>query len=223
MLIQIKAKPDEAHHKNQLAVRLASCAAQIRRNVVSTGVLGSCALIAACSQITACDAFSSDSRSEAEIVVKPQVIRGKNTDSLPISGGGATAAFKTNVVLSDGQEGRIAVSGSDAIPYPIYPEAKQYRVGGENGLHVVIFETNDSFEEVDSFYQNYIGSQGYARLVGMADYVRYDTSREAAAGNTSDAWRNDRPGIVIHGFTNRDEAINSGADAASKTNIIVSY
>ncbi len=227
MFIHIKSKQIKSHaaqvglhHSTQQAACTAS----------KVSYLGITALLIACSQITACDAFSSDTKTEAEIVVKPQVIRGAdlNTFSSTVDGSlldtaSSQGAFRTSAQLTDDQQERVAVTGSDTIPYPIYPEAKQYRVGGENGLQVVIFETDDSFEEVDNFYQNYVGSQGYARLVGMADYVRYDTSREAASGNTGDAWRNDRPGIVIHGFNSSEEALQSGADAAAKTNIIVSY
>lgn len=223
MLTQIKSRQIIAHEYEAQGVYSGDGAPQRHHDPVTTGFLGKLCLLAALCQITACDAFSSDSRTEAEIVVKPQVIRATDANSLSTSAAGATAASRTGAESMEGQQSRVAVTGSDAIPYPIYPDAKQYRVGGENGLHVVIFETSDTFEEVDSFYQNYVGSQGYARLVGMADYVRYDTSREAAAGNTSDAWRNDRPGIVIHGFESSDEAISSGADAAAKTNIIVSY
>lgn len=231
MLIHTIAKQIKSRSGKAVGARLHHCATKAGCSATKKRVLGCCALVAAFSQITACDAFSSDTRSEAEIVVQPQVIRGTDVNTYSASGdgslldGNATAghAFRTSMQLVDGKQARIAVSGSDEIPYPIYPEAKQYRVGGENGLHVVIFETNDSFEEVDTFYKNYVGSQGYARLVGMSDYVRYDTSREAAVSNTSDAWRNDRPGIVIHGFTNSEEAKKSGADAAAKTNIIVSY
>ena len=189
-------------------------------------IIAGVTILAAIGQLAACDAFTSNTKSEAEIQVEPRVLR--NTDlNTSASPGGELAnsvgsAYKTNVQLPDDQQGRVAVTGSDAIPYPIYPDAKQYRVGGENGLHVVIFETNDSFEEVDNFYQRHIGSQGYARLVGMSDYVRYDTSRETA-GSDTDAWQNDRPGIVIHGFTDSDEATRSGADPEARTNIIVSY
>lgn len=178
--------------------------------------------------LAACDAFSTDTKSQDEIRVEPRVLRNSDLEILPQqgSGSGENRIVEVDAAYRPGdeqeQQNRIAITGSDAIPYPIYPDAKQYRIGGENGLHVVLFETNDSFEEVDSFYQRYSGSKGYSRLVGMADYVRYDTTREAASSN-SDAWKNDKPGIVIHGFTDQDEATQSGATPGAKTNIIVSY
>ncbi len=178
--------------------------------------------------ITACDAFSTNTTSQDEIRVEPKVLRAPDLEKLPQPGSGDSVEGMVEVKAAykpeneQYQEGRVAISGSNEIPYPIYPDAKQYRIGGENGLHVVLFETNDSFEEVDSFYKRYGGSQGYARLVGMPDYVRYDVTREAT-GSTTDAWNNTKPGIVIHGFSSSDEAAESGATPGAKTNIIVSY
>ena len=178
--------------------------------------------------IAACDAFSTDTKSQDEIRVEPRVLRSSDLEILPQPGssGAENSIVEVNASYRPGdeqdQQNRIAITGSDAIPYPIYPDAKQYRIGGENGLHVVLFETSASFEEVDSFYKRYSGNKGYSRLVGMADYVRYDTTREAATSN-SDAWKNDKPGIVIHGFSDQNEAMQSGATPGARTNIIVSY
>lgn len=184
--------------------------------VLTTAIIGS---------LTACDAFSTDTKSQDEIRVEPRVLRGSDLDTLSKPGNGnlENGMVEIKAAYKPGdKQARIAVTGSNAIPYPIYPEAKQYRIGGENGLQVVLFETSDSFEDVDKFYKRYGGSQGYARLVGMADYVRYDTTRESAS-SSADAWKNDKPGIVIHSFSDSDEAAQSGARPDARTNIIVSY
>ena len=36
-----------------------------------------------------------------------------------------------------------AVIGASEIPYPVYPNGSKYRVGGENGLKIVVFQTED--------------------------------------------------------------------------------
>jgi len=111
-----------------------------------------------------------------------------------------------------------AVDGATAIPYPLYPNGKKYRVGGENGLEIVLFETTDSFEEVDDFYRNIAQSDEMPRLHAMNDYVRYSTTND-----DRDPWATENPGIVIHEFNSDQERDAVGAAKSAKTNIILSY
>ena len=105
------------------------------------------------------------------------------------------------------------------IPYPVYPNGAKYRIGSENGLRVVLFESEDSFEEVDDFYQAQasLGSD-LSRLDAMNDYVRYSTVNE-----DTDPWETSRPGIVIHQFNSESERDAVGASYKAKTNIIMSF
>ena len=111
-----------------------------------------------------------------------------------------------------------AVFGATEIPYPVYPNGSKYRVGGENGLMIVVFQTEDSFDEVDAYYQNHSEEAGMPRLLGMNDYVRYssDTTDE-------DPWATYRPGIVIHEFDDDSERQAVGAREGARTNIIMSF
>jgi hypothetical protein len=111
-----------------------------------------------------------------------------------------------------------AVIGASEIPYPVYPNGMKYRVGGENGLKIVVFETNDPFEEVDKFYNGELNKNGMPRLTAMNDYVRY--SKEES---DSDPWATHRPGIVIHRFQDDAERQAVGANADATTNIIMSF
>lgn len=113
---------------------------------------------------------------------------------------------------------RTAIIGGSEIPYPIYPNGSRYRVGGENGLKIVLYQTEDSFEEVDRYYQSKAQEVGMPRLSGMEDYVRY-----ATAGEDLDPWGTTRPGIVIHQFNNDKERAAVGADREAITNIIMSF
>lgn len=106
-------------------------------------------------------------------------------------------------------------SGSRDIPYPVYPNASKYRIGGENGLRIVLFQTEDSFQEVDAYFQE---QADLARLGAMPDYVRYSTSSD-----DNDPWATNEPGIVIHEFNNESEKSAVGADETARTNIIMSY
>lgn len=160
-----------------------------------------------------CDGFSSKQTSEGEIQVTPKLV--KLSDTLPEDD--QTLLEIPAVFKPDGSE-TIAIAGTSGIPYPVFPEATQYRIGGEDGLHIVLFETTASFDEVDSFYQRHQENGGMSRLQAMNDYVRY-----TAGENDSDAWDNNKPGIVIHGFQNQNEAVQTGADPDSKTNIIISF
>lgn len=112
---------------------------------------------------------------------------------------------------------KAALPGSSVIPYPLYPNATKYRIGGEHGLKIVVFETTDSFAEVDDFFQQ-LGSHGLSRLDAESEYVRY-----ASEQNDEDPWGTHRPGIVIHQFASISEAARLGAAPESITNIIMSY
>ena len=110
------------------------------------------------------------------------------------------------------------VAGASEIPYPVYPNGSKYRVGGENGLKIVVFETQDTFEQVDDFYRQSSEPDSMPRLVAMNDYVRYSSS-----GDDKDPWATYRPGIVIHQFNDDAERSAVGAKSESRTNIIMSY
>jgi len=112
---------------------------------------------------------------------------------------------------------RTAVAGTGMIPYPMYPNATKYRIGGESGLRIVAFETTDSFENVDTFFRQTVAT-ALARLPAMEDYVRYASEKE-----DQDPWGTHRPGIVIHHFASANEAIRYGAASDARTNIIMSY
>jgi len=111
-----------------------------------------------------------------------------------------------------------AIDGATQIPYPLYPNGSKYRVGGENGLKIVLFETTDSFEEVDEFYRNLAQSEQMPRMLAMNDYVRYST-----VVDDNDPWATYRPGIVIHQFNDDVEREAVGADPEALTNIILSF
>lgn len=111
-----------------------------------------------------------------------------------------------------------AVVGASEIPYPMYPNGTKYRVGGENGLKIVVFQTEDSFDKVDDYYNNLTDNVGMARIAAMSDYVRY--SREA---EDLDPWATHKPGIVIHEFNDQNSRHAVGASEIAKTNIIMSF
>lgn len=108
-----------------------------------------------------------------------------------------------------------AVLGDREIPYPVYPNGNHYRVGNEKGLSIIVFETTDTFEQVDAYYQT---KAGLPRLSAMNDYVRYSINDE-----DRDPWETGKPGIVIHEFGSDSEKIAAGADKNSRTNIIMSF
>ena len=111
-----------------------------------------------------------------------------------------------------------AVPSAGEIPYPVYPNGRKYRVGGENGLKIVVFQTDDPFDEVDSYYRSVSADAGTPRLAAMSDYVRYPSDAKDA-----DPWATYRPGIVIHEFGDADARRAAGATASARTNIIMSY
>jgi len=107
------------------------------------------------------------------------------------------------------------VLGTVDIPYPVYPNSSKYRIGGENGLKIVLFQTEDSFEKVDAFFQS---QANLPRLSAMNDYVRYSIDAD-----DQDPWETANPGIVIHQFNDADERQALGADGNAVTNIIMSF
>ena len=113
----------------------------------------------------------------------------------------------------------LEVMDDSSIPYPVYPNGLKYRVGGENGMKIVLYQTEDSFEEVDAYYQVQAGKQSsMPRLTAMNDYVRY-----SADDNDTDPWETSKPGIVIHKFNNESEREAVGASKKANTNIIMSF
>ncbi len=111
-----------------------------------------------------------------------------------------------------------AVYGASEIPYPVYPNGQKYRVGGENGLKIVVFQTDDDFSEVDAYYSEFKENAGMSRLLAMQDYVRY-----SSADTDADPWATDKPGIVIHQFNDELERRAVGASSTAQTNIIMSF
>ena len=139
---------------------------------------------------------------------------------VPESGGGASSDADASIpadTLGD-PETLDALVDEGEIPYPVYPNGAKYRVGGENGLKIVLFETTDSFEEVDAYFGDRAEEAGMPRLAAMNDYVRY--SRET---DDDDPWATHRPGIVIHRFGDDEARDAVGADPSARTNIIMSY
>jgi len=130
-----------------------------------------------------------------------------------------TNEINNNAVLPDVEDNALAaVIGASEIPYPMYPNGTKYRVGGENGLKIVVFQTEDSFDKVDDYYNNLSDNSGMARIAAMNDYVRY--SREA---EDIDPWATHKPGIVIHEFDDENSRQAVGASEVAKTNIIMSF
>ncbi len=157
--------------------------------------------------LTGCDPFTNDERAFTETQFTPKVIR------LPREQNAADSEL-----IAETGDGLAAISGTSKIPYPLYPNARQYRIGGEEGLKIVLFETEDPFYMVDAYYRRSIDKTGLSRLLAMSDYVRY-----AADDSDSGAWDTDMPGIVIHEFPNRDQAKELGAATTARTNIIMSF
>ena len=120
---------------------------------------------------------------------------------------------------SDSSENALsAVVGASEIPYPVYPNGTKYRVGGENGLKIVVFQTEDPFHKVDDYYNGMSDNSGMARIMAMTDYVRYSND-----SNDVDPWATHLPGIVIHEFEGEEDRQAVGASAMAKTNIIMSF
>ena len=120
--------------------------------------------------------------------------------------------------LDESNSALAAVFGASEIPYPVYPNGQKYRVGGENGLKIVVFQTDDEFETVDRYYSQFKENAGMARHMAMQDYVRYSN-----ASTDSDPWATHKPGIVIHQFNDQGERKAVGASPSARTNIIMSF
>ncbi len=132
--------------------------------------------------------------------------------------GGVTPADSNELDMDTPNSALAAVFGASEIPYPVYPNGQKYRVGGENGLKIVVFQTDDDFESVDDYYSQVKDNAGMARLMAMQDYVRYTN------GDTdSDPWATHKPGIVIHQFNDEGERKAVGASPTARTNIIMSF
>ncbi len=136
-------------------------------------------------------------------------------DEAPVTEERDVAALSS---ADNGDNPLAALYGATEIPYPVYPNGKKYRVGGENGLKIVVFETEDSFDTVDAFYQDLSQQAGMPRLMAMNDYVRYSQSSA-----DEDPWATYRPGIVIHEFSDDSERQALGAKKNARTNIIMSF
>ena len=158
--------------------------------------------------LSACDnTFSKDTTETVDVVVKPAT-----TSSV----GGL--ASENRIDLDAPNTALAAVFGASEIPYPVYPNGQKYRVGGENGLKIVVFQTDDDFEDVDAYYSEIKENAGMDRLMAMQDYVRY-----ANSGADADPWATHKPGIVIHQFNDEVERKAVGASPTARTNIIMSY
>jgi len=155
-------------------------------------------LIAVATTLTACDKNSADTADTKLVTAK----------ELP--------AISSDVGNSD--SALSAVVGASEIPYPVYPNGTKYRVGGENGLKIVVFQTEDPFHKVDDYYNGLSDNAGMARIMAMTDYVRYSNTTEDL-----DPWATHLPGIVIHEFEGEDARQAVGASAMAKTNIIMSF
>lgn len=132
--------------------------------------------------------------------------------------GGVMPSNANELDLDTPNSALAAVFGASEIPYPVYPNGQKYRVGGENGLKIVVFQTDDDFESVDDYYSQVKDNAGMARLIAMQDYVRYTN-----AGADSDPWATHEPGIVIHQFNDERERQAVGASPTARTNIIMSF
>ena len=136
----------------------------------------------------------------------------------PIANAAGSAAADVLPDMTGDDDTLSAVIGASEIPYPVYPNGSKYRVGGENGLKIVVFQTDDDFEQVDRYYREVSGQAGMPRLIAMNDYVRYSKDNE-----DKDPWATYRPGIVIHQFNTDDERQAVGAKGTARTNIIMSF
>lgn len=140
-----------------------------------------------------------------------------NAETTPSDASQWTVSSDMNVPADQigSDENLAAVLGGADIPYPLYPNSSKYRIGGENGLKIVLFQTEDSFEEVDAFFQS---TAKLPRLSAMSDYVRYSIDQD-----DQDPWETTKPGIVIHQFNDANERQALGANRTAKTNIIMSF
>lgn len=155
-------------------------------------------LVVLATMITACDKKPAD-----------------NADAIVVT---ASEVTNVNVEPDNAENALAAVVGASEIPYPVYPNGTKYRVGGENGLKIVVFQTEDPFHKVDDYYNGLSDNEGMSRLMAMADYVRYSQGTEDI-----DPWATHLPGIVIHEFGDDESRQAVGASTVAKTNIIMSF
>lgn len=161
-----------------------------------------------CFQVTACS-DNSNNTTDLSVVETSQVTEARSIESV------------SNESIKNPDEDspvRTAIIGASEIPYPVYPNGSKYRVGDENGLKIVLYQTNDAFEDVDQYYRAKAEGVGMPRLAAMSDYVRY-----AISTDDNDPWEISRPGIVIHRFNDDTERDAVGADQEAVTNIIMSF
>lgn len=175
-------------------------------------------IIALTTTLLACGKNSAQN-SEPKLVTTSEVSNqtpSPDTLKTPESTGNSTLAVEGTLPEEDNP--LAAVVGASEIPYPMYPNGIKYRVGGENGLKIVVFQTQDAFEKVDDYYNKLSANEGMARLNAMSDYVRYSNEAEDL-----DPWATHKPGIVIHEFDDDDDRQAVGASEMAKTNIIMSF
>jgi hypothetical protein len=177
----------------------------IKRSLSLGLALTTTALLVACGGDSAKDSTNLTTKTE------PVILNGKDAVVSVTQLNSATTQTSSDTTP-------VAIGGATQIPYPVYPNGNKYRVGGENGLKIVLFETSDSFEEVDEFYRNLTQSEQMPRMLAMNDYVRY-----SAAPDDVDPWATYRPGIVIHQFNDDAERSAVGANEKALTNIILSF
>ncbi|MDB4223144.1 hypothetical protein N9850_05185 [Granulosicoccus sp.] len=176
----------------------------IKRSLSLGLALTTTALLVACGGDSTTDSASLTTKTE------PVILNGKDA---------VVSVTQLNSATTETSDtSPVAIDGATQIPYPVYPNGNKYRVGGENGLKIVLFETSDSFEEVDEFYRNLAQSEQMPRMLAMNDYVRYSTKSDDV-----DPWATYRPGIVIHQFNDDTERRAVGADEKALTNIILSF
>jgi hypothetical protein len=177
----------------------------IKRSLSLGLALTTTALLVACGGDITTDSANLTTKTE------PVILNGKDAVV-------SVTQLNSATTLTTSDTSPAAIGGATQIPYPVYPNGNKYRVGGENGLKIVLFETSDSFEEVDEFYRNLAQSEQMPRMLAMNDYVRYST-----ASDDVDPWATYRPGIVIHQFNDDTERRAVGADEKALTNIILSF
>lgn len=167
--------------------------------------------LTASAMLVACGGDNATDTANVATKTEPVLLSGQDT---------VVSVTQLNGAIADASSGAVpaAIDGATQIPYPLYPNGNKYRVGGENGLKIVLFETADSFEEVDEFYRNLAQSEQMPRMLAMNDYVRYSTDSDDV-----DPWATYRPGIVIHQFNDDTERSAVGADQKAITNIILSF
>lgn len=116
----------------------------------------------------------------------------------------------------------VEVAPMSEIPFPVYPNSTRYRIGGEQGLKIALFETTDEFALVDAYYTRMASAAGLDRNMYMGDLVNYSQPHEEAV-NEHFASLPQLPGILIHTFINPIDATLIGAGQNARTNIIISY